>query len=94
MSRRVTKDAEVAKASSSPAAAVSTKGTLPRMWETDFELGPSAADLARLLTAFARGKADFHALMQWVPPQVMALQGQCTTPQLAEIFAACGKLGI
>eukprot|EP00933_Yihiella_yeosuensis_P040532 TRINITY_DN34860_c0_g1_i1.p1 TRINITY_DN34860_c0_g1~~TRINITY_DN34860_c0_g1_i1.p1 ORF type:complete len:833 (-),score=157.51 TRINITY_DN34860_c0_g1_i1:380-2644(-) len=50
--------------------------------------------LAVLLSAFARSKADFHTLVRWAPQQVNALQGQCTTFELARIFSACSRLGI
>lgn len=48
--------------------------------------------LSNLLAAFARSKSDFHALLQWAPNQVTALDGQYTTWQLVSIFSSCSRL--
>eukprot|EP00929_Paragymnodinium_shiwhaense_P074577 TRINITY_DN38175_c0_g1_i2.p1 TRINITY_DN38175_c0_g1~~TRINITY_DN38175_c0_g1_i2.p1 ORF type:complete len:1144 (+),score=285.75 TRINITY_DN38175_c0_g1_i2:118-3549(+) len=50
--------------------------------------------LAILLSAFARSKSDFATIGRWIPKQVLALQGQYNTQQMAMIFNACTKLGV
>ena len=50
--------------------------------------------LAAMLAAFAKSQANFQSLIRWVPQQVMALEGQYSTQQLAVIFNACSRLGI
>lgn len=50
--------------------------------------------LSILLSSFANSRADFHALVRWAPTQVLGLQGQLTTHELAMTFDACSRLGI
>lgn len=50
--------------------------------------------LSVLLTAFAKGRANFKSLAQWAPVEVLRLQGQYSTWQLGTMFSACTKLGI
>ncbi|CAE7241350.1 AL1 [Symbiodinium pilosum] len=54
----------------------------------------SGHGLCILLSAFARSQSNFHSLVRWVPRQVTALQGQCSTFQLCNIFNSCSRLGI